>query len=107
MKSSSGFCRLPDDFTGLAHVILMGIAAASFHCEEFGKLLIHASHGGFRLRILRGAGAQDINLFKFFQPVAELFKPQGTEVAGINQVAVSRRPVAEVRFSNGLRFQEL
>ena len=75
----------------------MGIAAASFHGEELGKLLIHAGHGGFRLRVLRGAGAQDIDLFKFFQPVSEFFKPQGTEVAGINQVAVSRGPVAEVR----------
>ena len=75
----------------------MGIAAASFHGEELGKFLIHAGHGGFRLRVLRGAGAQDIDLFKFFQPVAEFFKPQGTEVAGINQVAVSRGPVAEVR----------
>lgn len=44
----------------------MGIAAASFHGEELGKFLIHAGHGGFRLRILRGAGAQDIDLFKFF-----------------------------------------
>ena len=97
MKSPSGFCRLPDDFTGFAHVVLMGIAAAFFHGEEFGKLLIHAGHGGFRLRIFCGAGAQDIDLFKFFQPIAEFFKPQGTEIAGINQVAVPRGPVAEVR----------
>ena len=60
----------------------MGIAAASFHGEELGKFFIHAGHSGFRLRVLRGAGAQDIDLFKFFQPVAEFFKPQELRLPG-------------------------
>ena len=75
----------------------MGIPAAFFHGKDLGKLFIHAGYGSFRLRIFCGAGAQDIDLFKFLQSVPEFFKPQGTEIAGINKVAVSRGPVPEIR----------
>lgn len=69
----------------------MGIPAAFFHGKELGKLFIHAGYGSFRLRIFCGTSAQDIDLFKFLQSVPEFFKPQRTEIAGINKVAVSRR----------------
>ncbi len=82
-RSAGNFRRFTDNFAGFPHVFLMGIPAAFFHGKELGKLFIHAGYGSFRLRIFCGAGAQDIDLFKFLQSVPEFFKPQGTEIAGI------------------------
>lgn len=96
-RSAGNFRRFTDNFTGFPHVFLMGIPAAFFHGKELGKLFIHAGYGSFRLRIFCGTSAQDIDLFKFLQSVPEFFKPQRTEIAGINKVAVSRGPVPEIR----------
>lgn len=97
-RSTGNFRRFTDNFTGLSRTSSSWEFPRLFSTvKSLESSSIHAGYGSFRLRIFCGAGAQDIDLFKFLQSVPEFFKPQGTEIAGINKVAVSRGPVPEIR----------
>lgn len=97
MKSPSGFCRLPDDFTALRTSSSWESPRLFSTVKSLESSSSMRATAAFAFGFFAAPGAQDIDLFKFFQPIAEFFKPQGTEIAGINQVAVPRGPVAEVR----------